>query len=1099
MQLVVLGMHRSGTSAVAGMLNMMGAYFGPEGIDTGAGPENPKGFWERRDIRQINDEVLQSAGADWHLVADFETDDIPAQAEQEYVTRVRNILLDLDANRPWVIKEPRLCLLFPLWRDLLEAPVCVHVYRSPIQTAQSLQKRNGFAIQFGLALWEKYNLRALESSSGLPRVLVTHEELMGNPTTTIRSLYDDMVKLGVEGLRLPNDDEILSFIDPRLFREKGDSTLQNGYINHSQLRLNEMFKKKGVFEVETLPPLSEGSIEAMHTFQQRLRDEHEVEKLSQELSEAVLEKDRLLSELDHRSQEIHKLSRWIDELEVGVSALLKTSRWRIGHAIGELSRRAMFKPRVPMASDHINRLVNEFHAWKGGLRYSKRQAAEKTSDVYSKHVSHIPAITDMQKRRVTIIVPIFNSYEEVKVCIENLVRNTTYPHSLLLIDDCSSDKRIWPLIQAYENTHQHVRSVRNATNMGYTATINKGCVLSRSDDVVLLNSDTQVTRGWLKRLAECARREDEVATVTPLSNAAGAFSVPINNSVNELPSYLSVDEMGRLVERLSKKLRPKCPTGNGFCMYVTRAALNEVGCFDAVSFPRGYGEENDFCMRATAKGFIHLIDDATFIYHKRTASFKTSKDQIVVESKVMLQKLHPEYKRIITKWLENDELKDFRRELAKAIETLNPSPLPKSSIERNRPAILYVVHNGSGGTIETSKHLIRGVSKKYRCLLLMTDLDRWFLHEYREKRFKCLRDFVFNDTWHIAAKLGRERLSALREICLGYQVRLVHVRHLLSNSPEIIMELKAMCVPVVFSFHDFYTICPTIHLIDDQGTYCSGYCTPGEGKCNVSRTWLNDIPPLKHRFVYEWRERTSQFLRLCDAYVTTSKASRHLLIDHFSFLEGPWFTVIEHGRDFSAYRPVVAAPSSFGPVRVVVFGALGLNKGIRLIENIMRIAAEDGSRFEFHILGHKHKSFDPAALGGVYHGPYELNNLPDHLKKIRPSFALIPSVWSETFCHTLTEAWASGLPVFASNIGALKERIEENGGGWLLDYTDPEAWYEAMLRVLNDQSEYKGRLDEVGAMKHKGISEMGDDYSKIYARLLRGKDYTATADRCSSV
>ena len=71
MQLIILGMHRSGTSVLARLLNMMGAYFGPEGIGTDANDENPKGFWERRDVRSVNDFVLHSVNCDWHKVSDF--------------------------------------------------------------------------------------------------------------------------------------------------------------------------------------------------------------------------------------------------------------------------------------------------------------------------------------------------------------------------------------------------------------------------------------------------------------------------------------------------------------------------------------------------------------------------------------------------------------------------------------------------------------------------------------------------------------------------------------------------------------------------------------------------------------------------------------------------------------------------------------------------------------------------------------------------------------------------------------------------------------------------------------------------------------------
>ena len=118
MQLIVLGMHRSGTSSVTRLLNLAGAYFGPEGIATDPNEENPKGFWERRDVRAVCDGLLHGGGYDWWRVADFSPDNIPEDVRAERLEEFRRIVFHLDAHRPWVMKEPRLCLLLPILRPV---------------------------------------------------------------------------------------------------------------------------------------------------------------------------------------------------------------------------------------------------------------------------------------------------------------------------------------------------------------------------------------------------------------------------------------------------------------------------------------------------------------------------------------------------------------------------------------------------------------------------------------------------------------------------------------------------------------------------------------------------------------------------------------------------------------------------------------------------------------------------------------------------------------------------------------------------------------------------------------------------------------------
>lgn len=237
MQLIVLGMHRSGTSVVARLLNLMGAYLGPEGMSTGANPENPKGFWERRDVRLLNDAVLHSAGCDWDRVADLRLDAIPEQMTQAFEEVAGRILLEMDAHRPWFIKEPRLCLLLPLWLRHLEVPLVVNVHRDPVEVAASLHRRSAMPMQAGLELWEYYTRSAAAASRGLPSVTVLHAELMSEPEAVAARLYEALVGLGVQGLRRVTPREFVGFIDPRLHRERSGRDDLDAWRDGPQARL----------------------------------------------------------------------------------------------------------------------------------------------------------------------------------------------------------------------------------------------------------------------------------------------------------------------------------------------------------------------------------------------------------------------------------------------------------------------------------------------------------------------------------------------------------------------------------------------------------------------------------------------------------------------------------------------------------------------------------------------------------------------------------------------------------------------------------------------------------------------------------------------
>jgi glycosyltransferase involved in cell wall biosynthesis len=192
--------------------------------------------------------------------------------------------------------------------------------------------------------------------------------------------------------------------------------------------------------------------------------------------------------------------------------------------------------------------------------------------------------------------------------------------------------------------------------------------------------------------------------------------------------------------------------------------------------------------------------------------------------------------------------------------------------------------------------------------------------------------------------------------------------------------------------------------------------------------------------------------------------------------------VIEHGRDARGYRPLSVPPGD--RPRIAVFGALGIAKGISLLRSLLELD-RDNPAFEFHFFGPLHGTFAPEEVGGIAHGSYEREELPARLAAVKPSYALITSIWPETYCHTLTEAWMADLPVFASDIGTLRERIGQHGGGWLLDHTQPEAFYAGMRRVGGNLAEWHLRRAEIAATTPRTVDDMASDYRAIYRELVR--------------
>ncbi len=672
---------------------------------------------------------------------------------------------------------------------------------------------------------------------------------------------------------------------------------------------------------------------------------------------------------------------------------------------------------------------------------------------------------------LTVVVPIHNAAADVAVCLDALVRNTTVPCDLLLLDDASTEPAVAEVLARHAD-RPGVRVLRNDRNLGFTATVNRGFA-ETDGDVVLLNSDAEVGPRWLENLLLAVHADERIATATAVSDNAGAFSVPRPGVRNPAPAWLGHEEVARLVTRTSGRTYPRTPTGNGFCLYVRRAALEAVGTFDVARFPRGYGEENDFCMRALHAGWSHVVDDATHVAHRREASFGPEKLQLIKDGRAQVDARFPDYTARVRAFLSSPELRAVQERVDRAFTD-------DAARWAARPRLLFVLHEGSGGTPQTNLDLMRALSDRYECFALTANPDHlrlWHL----DGELTAIAHWPRERTWQVTDTTDADYRRIVAEVLVRHDIALVHVRHLLAHTLDLPAVAAALSVPVVLSFHDFYLCCPTVHLLDDRKRFCGGTCTPGAGDCAVPSGWMKETPPLKHRWVKTWQHEVGGMLASVDAAVTTSVTARDVHLATYPQLATRPFPVIEHGRDLARERPVAVPPPAQGRIRILASGNLDVHKGTDFLEALA--ALDGGRRLEFHFLGKVAR--DRLDGVGVRHGPYRREEFAAKARAIRPSFAAIFSIWPETYSHTLSEAWSVGLPVLATDLGALRERVRAHGGGWLLDPADPERAYREILRIAGDPAGWHEAARQAAAVSLRSTARMAEDYDALYRDVLR--------------
>lgn len=676
---------------------------------------------------------------------------------------------------------------------------------------------------------------------------------------------------------------------------------------------------------------------------------------------------------------------------------------------------------------------------------------------------------------VTIVIPVYNAPEATRDCLRSVIAHTNPLVRVVVIDDCSPDPEV-DRVLAEAAGHSNVRIVRNHRNLGYTATVNLGIHLAGKSDVVLLNSDTRVTPRWLDNLRLAAYSGKKVATATPFSDNAGAFSAPRINESNARPEGMSEDDYARSVTRASERLYPETPTGNGFCMYIRRAAIDEIGDFDADSFPRGYGEENDFCVRTTRAGWMHVIDDATVIFHVRSASFGSEREALVRAGRAIIDERYPEYTAAVRAFLVDPRV-------GRARSNVGEAGVRSATASTVRPRVLFVISTTTGGTPQTNGDLMSALQDRYEPYLLVCDSRTVELYVVDGDEARSLASVELRKRILPFPHTSSEYDALVDRFLIEHSIELVHIRHIGWHSVNLPAVCKQLGIPVVFSFHDFYTICPTIKLLDENLIHCGGVCTSTRGRCRPELWHEDDMPGLKHNAVRSWQRMMRAMLACCDLFVTTSQSALAQMLSKYGELAGRC-RVIPHGRDLTFEQHAPDTVDESHPVRVLVPGNIGVPKGALLLEEL--IALDGEGRFEFHLLGRTSIKNCP---GLVLHGTYERDEFARRVQAINPAFGLILSIWPETHCHTLTELWSCGLPVAALDYGAVGERIRKHGGGWLIRHGDAEYIYGELEGIAADQQQFEQQVGAVnvwqqGAGKAEDTSWMADQYDALYRGLL---------------
>ena len=672
-----------------------------------------------------------------------------------------------------------------------------------------------------------------------------------------------------------------------------------------------------------------------------------------------------------------------------------------------------------------------------------------------------------------IIIPIYNAYEALKECIRSVLKNTDLNYNqLILINDCSTDTRINDYIEQVkkENKNLNIVILNNNENLGFVGTVNRGMKYSKND-VLLLNSDTEVPKKWLDNIKKCAYSGEKIATVTPLSNNATLVSVPKKLTRNELPTDFSFEDYANLILKNSTCEYPELPVAHGFCMYIKRDVLSVVGYFDEKNFEKGYGEETDFCFRCLDYGYRHILCDNVIIYHKESQSFGKNRKRLVEQHEKIIENKYPLYQEKLRNWISNYPIEYILKFISYKIG-LN---------ETNRKNILIIIHeweNSIGGTTLHVRDIINNLREKFNFHVLYMVNGIYKLNSYF-KNSSAEINLMSIEKRSIIPRYSEKYKEMLENIVSALNISEIHVHHMINHYFDIADVVKKHNINLTISLHDFYSICPTINMLMNGEKYC------GDLKKKDCSNCLKLALNINNSILDDWHKDWERLFKYSNNIIVPSEDTKNRILKIYKNLN---INVIGHGIDLERnYNKNNKKRLNKKTFNVAYVGVLANHKGLFEYKKIVNDSSNRNIRF--HLFGTcEDKKMRKNTSNYFYHGKYDRKDIVKLLNENDIDLVCMFSTTPETFSYTVSEVIAAGIPILSYDIGAGAERIKNNCLGWTIPILSSiESIEKEIFGIKNNIEDYNSKLVNISKYKLKTISEMSTEYENIYKENKSGK------------
>jgi O-antigen biosynthesis protein len=541
--MVILGMHRSGTSAVARVCNLLGADIGRCLLP--AKEDNTAGFWELEEIVKVHDELLASLGLSWHT-----TETLPANWWEDpkvsaFKVRLIDVLRREFGNAEFVcLKDPRMSRLVPLWRSIFDemswTPHYLLTLRNPLEVAQSLSARHGFHVCKSHLLWLRHVLEAERWTRGQQRAYVSYEQLMANWRAAMTPAWRQL-GFGALEIDAPTAGRIDDFLQGDLRhharkREELENDTSHALIRRVYDDYASVVTHDTSRAAAALSELEQSLTETSYLFEPIIADEHgqktvlaaelhsvnlrfnaasgEINQLKHQLAAASQLAMSRLAQIDHLNDVIAERDNAIRDQAGTINAMLNSTSWRLTAPVrmiktgGRSARdglRAMTVSGLRWLFTQLptdkssNARLKVFAATLAGLVHRLEDGGRSYRDWIARYdrlddtdLEGIRRHMDTLARQplISVVMPVFDTPERfLRRAIDSILAQI-YPHwELCIADDCSTQPYVSRVIREYVQRDQRIKAVFRTRNGNISACSNSALALAKGEFVALVDHD----------------------------------------------------------------------------------------------------------------------------------------------------------------------------------------------------------------------------------------------------------------------------------------------------------------------------------------------------------------------------------------------------------------------------------------------------------------------------------------------------------------------------------------------------------------------------------------------------------------------------------